>query len=122
MRDIARDADDILDQGPFGVGNRVGRAEYVDGPDFMSIALTGVDRGITAGGKLRGTSSLDILHQRGLIVLQLDNYFRLDLRGNLEGFFWQCNASRVTVLCATLSSPSNFCAAGISLDFSSMSI
>ena len=40
MRDIACDADDILDQGPFGVGNRVGRAEYVDGPGFMSIALT----------------------------------------------------------------------------------
>ena len=71
---------------------------------------------------LRGTDSLDMLHQRGLIVLQLDNHFRLDLRGNLEGFFWQCNASRVTVLCATLSSPSNCCAAGISLDFSSISI
>src|SRR5665213_987852 len=98
MQDITGDADDTLDQGlPFGVGNCAGRAEYVNGPDLTPITCFG-DRGIAAGW---------------LLVLQLDNRMRLGLRGNLEGFFWQCSASRVIVLCATWSSPSNCCAAGI---------
>src|SRR5208282_2043240 len=122
MQDIAGDADDTLDQGlPFGVGHRAGRAEYVNRPGLMAIARGG-DRGVAAGGVLRGADDFGILHQSGLIVLQLDNRLRLGLRGSLEGFFWQCNASRVMVVRATSSSPSNCCAAGISLDFSSMSI
>src|SRR5665213_772769 len=121
MQDITGDADDTLDQGlPFGVGNCAGRAEYVNGPDLTPITCFG-DRGIAAGWLLAGAGGFGILHQGGLVVLQLDNRMRLGLRGNLEGFFWQCSASRVIVLCATWSSPSNCCAAGISLDFSSIS-
>src|SRR5665213_2869036 len=87
MQDITGDADDTLDQGlPFGVGNCAGRAEYVNGPDLTPITCFG-DRGIAAGWLLAGAGGFGILHQGGLVVLQLDNRMRLGLRGNLEGFF-----------------------------------
>ena len=122
MQDVTGDANDPLDQGlPFGVGHHPVRAENICGPGFMAIARGG-DRGVAAGGKEGCAGGFGILQQGGLIVLQLDNDMRLGLRGGLEGFFWQCSASRVMVLCATWSSPSNCCAAGISLDFSSISI
>ena len=98
MRDITGDADDTLDQVlPFGVGNRAGRAEYVNGPGLTSITCFGVGSG-AAGWMLCCAGSFGILHQGGLVVLQLDDRLRLGLRGNLEGFFWQCSASRVMVL------------------------
>src|SRR5271157_891712 len=122
MQDLTADADDIFDQGlPLGVGHRAGRVEYVNGPGFVPIA-SGSARGVAAGGVLGGADGFGTLHQGGLIVLQLDDRLRLGLRSGLEGFFWQCNASRVMVVRATSSSPSNCCAAGISLDFSSISI
>src|SRR5208282_962481 len=122
MQDVAGDADDILDQRlPFGVGHRAGRVENICGSGFMAVARGG-DRGVAAGGKQGCAGGSGILQQGELIVLQLDNGLRLGLRGGLEGFFWQCSASSVIVLCATWSSPSNCCAAGISLDFSSISI
>src|SRR5271166_6592157 len=86
----------------------------------MSVA-TGGEFCVTADGALGSTGGFDFLQQRGLIVLQLDDEASLRLCGGLEGFFWQCMASSVTMQCATLSSPSNCCAAGISLDFSAMS-
>src|ERR1017187_2580328 len=121
MQHLTGDADDTLGQVlPFGVGNCAGRAEYVNGSGLTPTACFG-DGGVAAGWMLAGAGSFGILHQGGLIVRRLDNRLRLGLRGNLEGFFWQCSASRVMVLCATWSSPSNCCAAGISLDFSSIS-
>src|SRR5712671_2368186 len=47
---------------------------------------------------------------------------RLRFVGSFECFFWQCIASSVTIWPATSSSSSSFCTAGISLDFSSISI
>src|SRR5450432_511624 len=122
MQDVAADADDILDQRlPLGVGNSGGCAEYLGGPGFMPVAAFG-NRGVAAGGLCGTADSFDLLHQSGLVVLQLDDNLCLRLGGGLEGFFWQCRASRVMMLCATWSSPSNRCAAGISLDFSSISM
>ena len=87
MQDIAGDADDALDQGlPFGVGNCVGRAEYVNGPGLTPIACFG-GGDIAAGWMLGCAGGFGILYQGGLVVLQLDNRLRLGLRGNLEGFF-----------------------------------
>ena len=98
MQDLPGDADDTLDEVlPFGVGNCAGRAEYVNGPGLTSITCFG-DGGVTAGWTLGCAGSFGILHQGGLVVLQLDDRLRLGLRGNLEGFFWQCSASRVMVL------------------------
>src|SRR6266436_1030446 len=47
---------------------------------------------------------------------------RLRFVGSFECFFWQCIASQVTIWPATSSSSNSFCTAGISLDFSSISI
>src|SRR5665213_3872524 len=108
MQDITGDAGDTLDQGlPFGVGNCAGRAEYVNGPDLTPITCF-CDRCIAAGWMLAGAGGFGILHQGGLVVLQLDNRLRLGLRGNLEGFFWQCSASRVIVLSPYVESCSNW--------------
>src|SRR3984957_16968546 len=122
MQDVAADADDILDQRlPLGVGNSGGCAEYLGGPGFMPVAAFG-NRGVAAGGLCGTADRFDLLHQSGLVVLQLDDNLCLRLGGGLEGSFWQCRASRVMTFCATWSSPSNCCAAGISLDFSSISM
>ncbi len=98
MQDVTGDADDTLDQVlPFGIGNRARGAEDVNSPGLTSITCFG-DGGVAAGWMLRCAGSFGILHQGGLVVLQLDDSLRLGLRGNLEGFFWQCSASRVMVL------------------------
>ena len=95
MQDIAGDADDDLDQWlPLGSSNRGGGAEYLGGPGFMSAAPGG-DLGVAAGGVAGGADGFDILQQRGLIVLQLNDDASLRLCGGLEGFFWQCMASSV---------------------------
>ena len=62
----------------------------------MPIASSG-ELNVTAGGLAGGASDFDILQQRRLIVLQLDEERRLCLSGGLEGFFWQCMASSVTM-------------------------
>ena len=113
MQDLAGDADDRFDESiPLGCGNGAGRAEDLGRPGFVSVAPD-ADRGVAADGPLGSAGGFDFLQQRGLIVLQLDDEASLRLCGGLEGFFWQCMASRVTMLCATWSSPSNCCAAGI---------
>jgi len=87
MQHLTSDSDDTLDQmPPFGVGNCAGRAEYANGPGLPPVACFG-DGGVAAGRMLTVTSSFGILHQAGLIVLQLDNRLCVGLRGNLEGFF-----------------------------------
>lgn len=97
VQDIASDTNDALDQRlPFGSGHGAGRAEHVDFPGFMPIASSG-ELNVTAGGLAGGASDFDILQQRRLIVLQLDEERRLCLSGGLEGFFWQCMASSVTM-------------------------
>ena len=58
----------------------------------MAIARGG-DRGVAAGGRRDAQGGFGILQQGGLIVLQLDNGMRL-LQAGLEGFFWQCSASK----------------------------
>src|SRR5271157_3456654 len=66
---------------------------------------------------------LALLVQCRLIVLDLDDQRNIGLGRDLEGFFWQCRASIVTIApSASPSSASNFCAAGISFDFSAISI
>lgn len=95
MQNIAGDADDDLDQGlPLGSSNRGGGAEYLGRPGFMPAA-SGGDLGVAAGGVAGGADGFDILQQRGLIILQLDDDASLRLCGGLEGFFWQCMASSV---------------------------
>src|SRR3984957_1306248 len=121
MQDTSGDANEGPDQGlPLGSGDGTCGLEYVGGPGLMP-AEPGGDHGVAADGPLGSAGGFDFLQQRGLIVLQLDDEASLRLCGGLEGFFWQCMASRVTMLCATWSSPSNCCAAGISLDFSAIS-
>jgi len=101
MQDIAGDSDDRLDQRlPLGSGHGAGRAEDVGCPGFMPVASSG-DLSVTAGGVPGGAGGFDILQQSGLIILQLDEELSLRLCGGLEGFFWQCMASSVTMQCAT---------------------
>src|SRR6266702_3368785 len=98
-----------------------GCAVHVDGPGFMPVASSG-DLDVSAGGLAGSADGFDALQQRRLIILQLDEELSPGLCGELEGFFWQCMASSVTMQWATRSSLSNCCAAGISLDLSAISI
>src|SRR6476469_454380 len=83
--DFAGDPDDRLDQGsPLGAGYRMGGGEDLDGPGFISIACS-IARRVAAAGLLRGTGGFDLLHQRGLIVFQLDEGVCLGLCDRLEG-------------------------------------
>ena len=87
MQDIAGDADDDLDERlPLGSGDRSGGAEYLGRPGFMPAA-SGGDLGVAAGGIAGGADGFDVLQQRGLIILQLDDDAGLRLCGGLEGFF-----------------------------------
>src|SRR5882762_865001 len=122
VQDISGDTNDALDQGlPIGPGHGAGGAEHVDGPGFMPVASSG-DLDVSAGGLAGSADGFDALQQRRLIILQLDEELSPGLCGELEGFFWQCMASSVTMQWATRSSLSNCCAAGISLDLSAISI
>jgi hypothetical protein len=97
MQDTSGDANDGLDQRlPLGSGNGACGAEYVGGPGFMPAMPRG-GGGVAAGGPTESAGSLDILQQSWLIVLQLNDQVSLRLCGNLEGFFWQCMASSVTM-------------------------
>ena len=87
MQDVAADANDILDQRPpLGVGNSGGCAEYLGGPGCMAVAAFG-NRGVAAGGLCGTADSFDLLHQSGLVVLQLDDNLCLRRGGGFEGFF-----------------------------------
>jgi hypothetical protein len=66
----------------------------------MPVASSG-KLNVSAGGPAGSACGFDILQQRRLIVLQLDEEQRLCLSGGLEGFFWQCMASSVTMQCAS---------------------
>ena len=48
-----------------------------------------------------GTECFGLLQQGTLIVFQLDDDVRLRRCGGLDGFFWQCMASSVTVQLAS---------------------
>jgi len=72
-----------------------------------------------------GRDAVDVLVEdaRQVGVLDLDDQGDVGCGSDLEMFFWQCSASSVTMAPrATPSSASSVCAAGISLDFSAMSM
>ena len=107
---------------PFGAGEFFGRIEDRDGAPFVAIAAPGTTADRIDWGRCRG-DLLELLVQCRLIVLDLDDQRNIGLGRDLEGFFWQCRASMVTIApSASPSSVSNFCAAGISFDFSGISI
>src|ERR1039458_2579080 len=96
--------------------------KHGNGSGFVAIALFPVD-GLNSGtrhGRVAG--SLDFLTQGKLIVFELNDQMRVRGGRDFEGFFLQCIASHVVIWPATSSSSNSFCTAGISLDFSSMSI
>ena len=120
--DVAFDADDGGDVAtPVGVGQLVGRVEDGDGATLVAVAalvaaVCGPER------RRGGRDLLDPLAQGRLVVLDADDQGDAGCCGDLEMFFWQCSASRVTrAPRARPSSASSACAAGISLDVSAMS-
>ncbi len=121
--DAAFDPDDGGDMGlPVGVGERVGGIEDGDGATLVAVAafVVAVGRSERCRG---GRDLLDLLVQGRLVVLDPDDQGDVGFCCNGGMFFWQCRASRVTMAPrATPSSASSVCAAGISLDFSAMSI
>jgi hypothetical protein len=120
---FAFDADDRGDvRMPFRCGEFFGWIEDRDDAPFVAIAAPGTTADRIDWGRCRG-DLLELLVQCRLIVLDLDDQRNIGLGRDLEGFFWQCRASMVTIApSASPSSASNFCAAGISFDFSGISI
>src|SRR4051794_30834392 len=120
--DVALDADDGGDMVlPAGVGQAACGMEHGDGAAFVAVASA-----IAAAGRperRRGRADLlDLLVQGRLVVLDLHDQSDVGCCGDLEMFFWQCSASRVTIApWGTPSSASSACAAGISLDLPSTS-
>jgi hypothetical protein len=107
---------------PVGVGQRVGGIEDGDGAAFVAVAtlVVAVGRPERCRG---GRDFLNLLVQGRLVVLDPDDQGDVGVCCSLEMFFWQCIASSVTTAPGvTPSSASRACAAGISLDFSAMSI
>jgi hypothetical protein len=121
--DVALDPDDGGDMRmPVGVGQTVGRIEDGDGAAFVAVAalVVAVGRPKRRGG---GRDLLDPLVQSRLVVLDPDDQDGVGCCCDLEMFFWQCSASSVAMAPgARPSSASSVCAAGISLDFSAISI
>ena len=106
---------------PVGIGERAGGVEDGDDAGFVAIAaaVAGPDDVVWAA---RSGDMVDRLFQRRLIVLDLDDEADVAGLGDVDRFFWQCRASRVTIVSSAMpSSASNAWAAGISLDFSPMS-
>ena len=106
---------------PVGIGERAGGVEDGDDAGFVAIAaaVAGPDDVVWAA---RSGDMVDRLLQRRLIVLDLDDEVDVARLGDVEGFFWQCRASRVTIVSLAMpSSASSAWAAGISLDFSPIS-
>ena len=107
---------------PVGVGQLVCGIEDGDGAAFVAVAalVVAVGRPERCRG---GRDLLDVLVQGRLVVLDPDDQGDVGVCCGLEMFFWQCIASSVTTAPgARPSSASSACAAGISLDFSAMSI
>src|SRR6202035_474492 len=91
------------------------------GSGFVTVSFFAIDC-LNAGQRLGlFANNLDAAAQGRLVVLQLNDQVRLRRGGRFESFFWQCMASSVTIWPATSSSSNSFWAAGISLDFSSIS-
>jgi len=121
--DVALDLDDGGDVRMLvGVGQSVCGLENGDGAAFVAVAAFVA----AMGGPERRRGGRDVLDcpvQGRLVVLDPDDQGDVGLCGDLEVFFWQCSASSVTMVSrATPSSASRACAAGISLDFSAMSM
>jgi hypothetical protein len=120
--DLALDPDDGGDMGvPICIGQPVIGIEDGDGAALVAVAarvaaVCGPER------RRGGRNLLDALMQGRLVVLDPDDQGDAAGRSDLEMFFWQCSASRVTMAPrARPRSASSACAAGISLDFSAMS-
>ncbi len=92
---VALDSDDGLDVIlPVGAGEFVSRFEDRDGAPFDSVsAFTDTAGGIVWGS---GADRLGLRVQGGLVVFQLGDQSDVGGAGDLESFFWQCTASRVT--------------------------
>jgi hypothetical protein len=85
---FAFDANDRGDvRMPFCAGEFFGRIEDGDGAPFVAIAALGTTADRIDRGRCRG-DFLDLLVQRRLIVLDLDDQRSIGLRRDLEGFFW----------------------------------
>jgi hypothetical protein len=107
---------------PIGVGQTVGGIEDGDGAAFVTVAALVVAAG-RPERRRGGRDLLDLLVQGRLVVFDADDQGDVGVCCGLEMFFWQCSASSVTMAPgATPSSASKACAAGISLDFSAISI
>jgi hypothetical protein len=120
--DLALDPDDGGAMGvPIGVGQRVGGIEDGDGAALVAVAAR-VAAVCGAERRRGGRDLLGPLVRGRLVVRDADNQGEVGCCGDLEMFFWQCSASRVTMAPrARPRSASSACAAGISLDFSAMS-
>ena len=121
--DAALDPDDGGDVWmPVGVSQLVGGIEDSDGAAFVAVValVVTVDR---PERRRSGRSLLNLLVQGRLVVLDADDQDDVGRCRDFEMFFWQCSASSVTMApSATPSSANSACAAGISLDFSAMSM
>ena len=96
--------------------------EHCNGASFVAVSPFLV-HGLDARQRLGcGADGFGLLTKDRLVVLELDDQMRVGEGGGFESFFWQCMASQVTRCPATSSSCNSFCTAGISLDFSSISI
>ena len=107
---------------PFGSGDGRPCFEHGDGAGFVAVTPVLVDAAFARQRLGDRTDGLDLAIEVRLIVLDLDNQMGVGGCGGFESFFWQCMASQVTICPATSSSRNSFCTAGISLDFSSISM
>jgi hypothetical protein len=105
--DFTLDADDGADKVmPFGVGEGVLGVEHADGSDFVAVSRV-IASGNGIERQLCGASKLGVLEQGRLIVFDLNDQLGVGCDCGLEGFFWQCMASRVTIRRSTSSSLSS---------------
>ena len=80
---------------PIAVGEGVEGIEDRDGSAFVAGArVIGALDAVELSGA--GGDGVELLQQGGLIVLDLDDQGAVGRGRDLEGFFWQCKASRVT--------------------------
>lgn len=113
--------DDGADEGgPVGIGEGLRGTEDGDAALLLPVApaIAAAGRGERGGA---GAEVLGLLVQGGLVVLELYDQVASGRAGGFECALWQCKASSVTSCPVRPSSASSAWAAGISLDFSSMS-
>ena len=107
--DHALDLNDGDDEtGPFRFRDGGIGVENPDGSGLVAIASLFVDCLDDGEGLGRAARAFDFFAQRGLVVFDLDDQMRFRGGCGLEGFFWQCMASQVTMWPATSSSSSSF--------------